>query len=191
MKYMIYQRVSTDSQQVATQQNECLNYIKSIESGKNFKYNIFSDPETSSSVKMHKRKGLQEFLSSLKEGHKVVVFKLDRLSRDVVEMVTIYRKIKEKKCSIFSLHDPDCDNEFIVGLMGVLAQKEKKDISDRTKASLRLKKQRGERSGTLPFGYGLCSETLIAIKTSQGDVEMKKGKLVEDLDEQKTLKSIC
>jgi DNA invertase Pin-like site-specific DNA recombinase len=191
MKYVIYQRVSTDLQDVETQQKECLNYIKQKEKEKSFEYNIFEDPEMSSRVKMSNRTGLMEFLKFLTAGYHVVVYKLDRLSRDVVEMVTIYRMIKDKKCTIYSLNDPDCDNEFIIGLMGVLAQKERKDISDRTKAALRNKRSKNERIGTVPYGYTLCPDKLIEIKNKDGDVELKPGLLLFAPSEQEALVQMC
>jgi len=191
MKYVIYQRVSTDLQEVETQQKECLNYIKQKEKGNSFECKTFSDPEMSSRVKMKNRTALIQFLEFLSPGDRVVVYKLDRFSRDVVEMVTIYRMIKDKKCTIFSLNDPDCDNEFIIGLMGVLAQKERKDISDRTKAALRNKKSKNERTGTVPYGFTLCKDKLIEIKNKDGEVELKPGLLLLAPTEQEVLAQMC
>lgn len=188
MKYVIYQRVSTDKQEVETQQKECLNYIKRKENGNSFEYNIYEDPDMSSGVKMKNRKGLMDFLNSLRAGQHVVVYKLDRLSRDIVEMVTIYRMIKDKKCTIYSLNDPDCDNEFIIGLMGVLAQKERKDISDRTKSALKNKRSKSERTGNVPYGYTLCPNKMVEIKNRQtGEVELKPGILIQFATEQEVL----
>ncbi len=189
MKYVIYQRVSTDTQEVETQQRECLNYIKTKEKGASFEYNIYSDPDTSSfRVKMSKRKGLMEFLNDLRPGNHVVVYKLDRLSRDIIEMVTIYRMIKDKKCAIYSLNDPDCDNEFMVGLMGVVAQKERKDTSDRTKSHLRQKKEQKERSGTVPYGYTIDPHKLVWVngmdEHGRKTKVQKLGALIEDPSEQ-------
>jgi len=191
MKYLIYERVSSEKQEVETQRHECLNYIKRKENGCSFEYNIYSDPETTTRKKMENRKGLMEFIKSLREGHKVVVYKLDRLSRDVIEMVTIYRMIKDKGCTIYSLNDPDCDNDFIIGLMGVLAQKERKDISDRTKASLRYKISKNERIGMVPYGYQICPTTLVPTKDKQGKVEMKLGYLIEEPKEKEILTEMC
>jgi DNA invertase Pin-like site-specific DNA recombinase len=187
MKYVIYQRVSTDDQCINTQKNECLNYIKTKHPGESFKYSVYSDPDTSSKIKMSKRKGLQEFLNSLKSGHNVIVYKLDRLSRDIIEMVTIYRMIKEKGCTLYSLNDPDCDNEFIIGLMGVLAQKERKDISDRTKAHLRAKKEKNEKIGTIPYGYTVCPDNLIRFKNSDNQIAYRPGNLIPLNSEQEVL----
>lgn len=152
MSHLIYLRVSTDQQDVQTQEDHCRQLIKHQDA------KVFSDPDVSSRVPMKDRQGLQDMLSHLKPGMTVVVYKLDRLSRDVIEMVTIYRMIKQKKCYLLSCSDSNCDNEFMMGLMGVLAQKERSDISERTKAKLASKKSRGERVGTVPFGYDLADD---------------------------------
>lgn len=161
VKYVIYLRVSTDEQDTRTQEQECLRYIKSLSKGEAFEHVIFADPDTSSRVKMSKRLGLMQMLESLKKGNEVVVYKLDRLSRDVIEMVTIYRMIKERKCRIHSLNDSNADDEFTIGLMGVLAQKERTDICLRIKSKMTAKKERNERvSRHLPYGYDLHEDNI-------------------------------
>jgi len=179
VKYIIYLRVSTDQQEVEAQLYESLSYVKSRAAGKPFQHVVFSDPETTSRVKMTKRKGLMDMLDSMRKDDLVVTYKLDRLSRDVIEMVTIYRMIKDRKCDIHSLNDPYCD-EFTVGLMGVLAQKERFDISTRTASKLADKKRKSLRySGKIPYGYTLDTENLIEIKRKGESPVMKPGILVE------------
>jgi DNA invertase Pin-like site-specific DNA recombinase len=190
MKYIIYLRVSTDKQDVRTQEQECLRYIKSKENGKPFEHVIFSDPDVSSRIKMSKREGLMAMLNSLRKGQQVVVYKLDRLSRDVIEMVTIYRMIKDRKCGIHSLNDSNCDDEFTIGLMGVLAQKERSDISMRIKSKLSAKKERSELiSRHTPYGFEL-SEDGIHLKP-QSQEQMALAHMSEWFDEGKSFRSIA
>lgn len=188
MKYVIYSRVSTEEQEVESQEEDCLQYIKQISNSKEYKYEIFSDPETSSRVKMENRENLMNMLNSLRRGDQVVVWKLDRLSRDVIEMVTIHRLIKSKQCTIHSLNDSNADDEFMVGLMGVLAQKERADISVRTKSHLKRKLAKNERrSRFIPFGQQLDEVNLIEIKKKDKKAELKPGLLLENTDEQLVL----
>ncbi len=188
MKYVIYSRVSTEEQEVESQEQECLQYIKKISKGESFNHQIFSDPETSSRVKMENRESLMNMLDSLRRGDQVVVWKLDRLSRDIIEMVTIHRLIKSKQCTIHSLNDANADDEFIVGLMGVLAQKERADISIRTKSHHKHKLAKNERrSRFIPYGQQLDEENLIRIKRKNKKEEMKPGMLLENTEEQLVL----
>lgn len=165
MTYIIYTRVSKEEQDVTTQEQLCKNFIEQIEQGNPYRYQLFSDPDVSSGLPMEKRPGLVAMRKVLRKGDKVVVFKLDRLSRDIIEMVTLYREIKSKSCEIHSLSEST--DEFTVGLMGVLAQKERADISLRTKAKLNVKKQRGERiSGHLPYGFSLAEDGIQLVPES-------------------------
>lgn len=192
MKFISYLRVSTDKQDVETQEVLCMDYIKSKSQGKKVEYKFYSDPDTSTRLKMKKRKILMEFLNSLQKGDHVVIYKLDRLSRDIIEMVTIWRMIvQEKKCILHSLSDSNCQDEFIIGIMGSMAQKAREDISLTTKDNLRKKILKGERTGNIPYGYQVCKNTLIPIRNKQtNEMEMKLGKLIVLPSEQEVLSLI-
>lgn len=159
MKYCIYLRVSTDLQDVRTQEQHCLRFIQDRHPGKKVEHKIYSDPDVSSGIKMEKREQLMNMLNELKRGDQVVVFLLDRLSRDHVEMMIIRRMIKKKKCVLHSVSESHCDDEFMVGIMGLMAQKERQLIKHRITAKLHSKKERGERvSRWLPYGYELHAD---------------------------------
>lgn len=184
MKYLIYLRVSTDKQDVETQERMCLDYIKSKEG--NHTYHIFSDPDMSSGIALDKRTGLQEMFKAIRSGYTVLVYKLDRISRDVVEMVNIYRMITRLKANVVSLNDPYSD-EFSVGLMGLIAQRERDTIRKRTKDKLATKKEKNERySGHIPYGYKLHETQLVPIKVGD-EIVMKPGVIVPLSEEQEVL----
>ena len=187
MKYLIYLRVSTDQQEVETQQRMCIERIKQIHPQGDYTYEVFSDPDMSSRVAIEKRVELQKMLKAVKKGQTVLVYKLDRLSRDVIEMVTIYRMIvNESKAKVISLNDPYSD-EFSVGLMGLIAQKERDDIRVRTKDRLATKRNKGERySRFLPYGYSMDEKMLIPVKVGH-EVVYKPGVLVAVAHEQEVI----
>lgn len=189
MKYVIYLRVSTDDQDVRTQEQEIMRYVSNLEKGKQVQVNMFVDEDVSTGKKMSKRPQLMAMLASLQKGQHVVVYKLDRLSRDVIEMVTIYRQIKAADCYIHSLHDSNADDEFMIGLMGVLAQKERSDIRLRIQSKMNAKKERNERcSRHVPYGYKLDMVNLIKIKNQHDSGwSLKPGLLVEEPVEQMVL----
>lgn len=184
MRYLIYLRVSTDKQDIEMQNQTTLNYLKNKHKDEKYTYRVFADPETSSGISMEKREGLQEMLRNVRKGTIVLVYKLDRLSRDIIEMVSIYRQItRECGASVHSLNDPHCD-DFSVGLMGVLAEKERADTRKKTKDALKVKKEKGERySGRLPYGYGMHETHLVPIRVGD-DVVHKRGVLVPIEQEQ-------
>lgn len=187
MKYLVYLRVSTEEQDVETQRQMCKDRLQNMHPDGKYTVEFFIDPDMSSGVALEKRVELQNMLNSIKKGNTVLVYKLDRLSRDIIEMVTIYRLIVDKlSAKIISLNDPYSD-EFSVGLMGLIAQKERDTIRLRTRDKLANKKKKGERySGQLPYGYGLHESKLVPIKVGKETV-LKKGVLVPLEEEQRVL----
>ena len=187
MKYLIYLRVSTDKQRVEMQYKMIITYLNCKHRDQVYDCEVFSDPDTSTRLPMEKRKGLQSMLECVKKGDIVLVYKLDRLSRDVIEMVSIYRLItREHGASVHSLNDPYCD-DFSVGLMGILAEKEREGISIKTKDALKNKKNKNERySGHLPYGFGLHETHLVPIRVGD-EIVYKRGILIPENKEQRAL----
>lgn len=189
MKYLIYLRVSTDNQDVGTQERMCIEKIQSLHPAGDYAYDVYSDPGMSSGVAMEKRTQLQAMLRDVTKGCTVLVYKLDRLSRDVIEMVTIHRAIVKAGASVISLTDPYSD-EFSVGLMGLIAQQARETIRVNTRNKLASKKKAGERySGKIPYGYTIHPTHMVATK-NRGQVVYKTGVLVPLESEQAILQRI-
>src|SRR5919107_1275137 len=73
----------------------------------------------------------------------LVIAKLDRLSRDAHFLLGL-----QKAGVRFVAADMPEANEMVVGIMAVVAQAERKMISERTKAAMAAAKARGKRLGT-------------------------------------------
>lgn len=184
-KTIIYMRVSSEMQDVEMQLKECKEYVTANLSDRPCK--IFSDPVLTSKIKMNKRPGLMAMLGDVASNDTVLVYKLDRLSRDIVEMVTIYRMIRAKGCRLVSLHDSNCDDEFTIGILGVMAQKERSDISTRSKSAHKLKQSKSELcSRHVPYGYKIDPDDFIQT-TKRGKTVRKLGKLVPCPTEQQVI----
>lgn len=95
------------------------------------------------SGKKNDRPALARALASCRlHGAKLVVAKLDRLSRDAAFLLTLQAgKVPFVACDM-----PDA-NEMTVGVMALVAQHERKAISERTKAALAAAKARGTLLG--------------------------------------------
>jgi DNA invertase Pin-like site-specific DNA recombinase len=85
-------------------------------------------------------------------GAKLVIHKLDRLSRDLGFITTL-----QKNSVDFIVVDLPGADRFTVHIFGALAEKERSMISERTKKALEAAKRRGVRLGNKP-GEGFTPE---------------------------------
>jgi DNA invertase Pin-like site-specific DNA recombinase len=118
---------------------------------------IFEDPETSSALPIKKRPGLVTMLDEIKKKDVGVIARLDRLSRDIIEMVQICREIRKKGANFFSLAE-GCVEDWMLGIWGSVAQKEREAIGEKTRNAMLAMKRNNERVGHIPFGYCLVED---------------------------------
>jgi len=119
-----------------------------IESGCE-KDKIFTDQISGSKSE---RPGLTKCLEELKEGDVLVVWRLDRLGRSMIHLVSLIDNFKQKGISFKSLCDGAIDTttasgELIFNIFSSLAQFERKLIQERTYAGLKAARARGKKGG--------------------------------------------
>ncbi|MEQ9487436.1 MAG: recombinase family protein [Alphaproteobacteria bacterium] len=143
MKYVAYYRVSTDRQGrsglgLEAQQAAVSDYVN----GKDWEIvDAFTEVERGGN---NARPKLDAALRSCRlYGATLVVAKLDRLSRDAAFLLTL----QNSKTRFVAADLPEA-NEMTVGIMAVVAQQERRMISERTKAALRAAKARGKTLGS-------------------------------------------
>ena len=90
----------------------------------------------------------------------LVTYKLDRAFRNTVEGLQVIELMNKKDCALHivdkhsAVKTESADDEFMVALEMSLAQRERKLVSERTKAALRRKREKGEFcGGEAPYGY--------------------------------------
>lgn len=92
----------------------------------------------------------------------VYVAKLDRLTRsvrDLDELLSIFRKAGVALVSVSeSLDTSTAAGRMVVNMLGVVSQWEREAIAERTRDALRAKQHRGERAGTIPYGWRLSAD---------------------------------
>ena len=92
----------------------------------------------------------------------LVVAKRDRLARDVYVAATIERAAAQigarVVCADGTANGDTASDQFMRTMLDGAAQYERALIKARTKAALAAKKAKGERVGTLPFGYLLAPD---------------------------------
>ncbi len=132
-----YARVSTDDQNLDLQ----LNALRKAEVPDT---QIFMEHVSGAA---HKRPQLEKALKNLRRGDVFVVWKLDRLSRSLPELVEMSASFKERGVQLKSLTEgidtTTPMGELFFHIMAALAHFERALISERTKAGIEAAKERG------------------------------------------------
>ena len=166
MKVIGYIRVSTEEQasdgvSLATQREKLNGYAKLYDLEL---VEIIED--AGQSGKTLDRPGLQEALSMIRSGKAagLVIAKLDRLSRSVVDWNTLIDGYFGEKAGkqIFSVADSidtrTAAGRLVLNVLMSVAQWERETIGERTKDALQHKIRKGERCGKVRFGYHLADD---------------------------------
>src|SRR3974377_144417 len=159
-KFIAYFRVSTDRQGksglgLRAQRETIMNYLNG---GRWTLVGEFTEVE---SGKRADRPELEKALAACKKQRaKLVIAKLDRLSRNLAFISTLM----ESGVEFVAVDNPHA-NKLTVHILAAVAQHEREMISDRTKAALAAAKARGKRLGT-PDPRGAVTRMVKARKAS-------------------------
>ncbi|MCP4988022.1 MAG: recombinase family protein [Colwellia sp.] len=109
------------------------------------------------------RTGLADALEATQKGFALITYSMSRISRSVRDMLDIGDKLKKKGADLVSLTEKidttSAAGKMIFNMLAVMNQFERDQISERTKAALAHKKSKGERIGTVPYGYSCIDGT--------------------------------
>ncbi|MBN9344485.1 MAG: resolvase [Caedibacter sp. 38-128] len=133
---------------------------------------------------------LDEIMRNLREGDTLVIWKLDRLGRNLAHLIHLTTKLIEKKVGLISLNDPidttTPQGRLIFGIFASLAEFERELIRERTQAGLKSARARGRKGGR-PKGMSKSAMEKAAIAEAlyrNGTIPVKK--IAEQLDISKT-----
>ncbi|MED0671722.1 recombinase family protein [Aneurinibacillus aneurinilyticus] len=94
---------------------------------------------------------LDELLKVLRKGDKVVVYKLDRISRSTKHLIELSERFDEMGVDFVSIHDnidtSTAMGKFFFRTMASIAELERDIISERTKSGLKAARARGRNGG--------------------------------------------
>jgi len=158
MSNIAYLRVShiesLNGTSLDTQEKRC----KAFAELHGFKIDYVYSEIVSGAVEFRKRPVFQKVLNELKSGSKLVVSRLDRLSRKVIDtlkLVDDFKKQHKEICitDIGNIHT-DGVSKIFVTILASLAEIERENISIRIKASKKIARdERRHQGGYLEFGY--------------------------------------
>ncbi|MED0668472.1 recombinase family protein [Bacillus badius] len=97
------------------------------------------------------RQQLEELLKVLRKGDKVIVYKLDRISRSTKHLIELSELFNEMDVDFVSIHDnidtSTAMGKFFFRTMASIAELERDIISERTKSGLKAARARGKKGG--------------------------------------------
>ena len=111
------------------------------------------------SAKSLQRPGIARLLALVDEGavDTVIIAKLDRLTRSVVDLAELLKRFERRGVSLVSVADAldtrSAAGRLVLNIMVSVSQWERETIGERTRDAMRHKRAIGERVGTVPFGY--------------------------------------
>lgn len=146
-----------DSLSIEIQVDDCKRYLERTASDANIV--VFRD--LGFSGKSTNRPQLQRLLNEIERERidKVIVYKLDRISRNIVDFYNLWDFMQKHHCAFSSVNDGfDTNNSMGLLLMGILmnfAQMERENIQQRVKDSYYMRAKSDGRwlGGRAPFGY--------------------------------------
>lgn len=143
-KYVAYYRTSKDSHEAGRSKSKGLG----LEAQKQIVEHYYKDlivkefTETKSAKNISQRPILQQAIRYCIDNNCwLVVAKLDRLSRDTIDVLSIV-KILEKKVSFCDIPSEGGADEFIITIFAAIGQRERELISIRTSQALQVKLKR-------------------------------------------------
>ena len=163
----LYPRVSTDDQvREGFSLDEQEKEMKKLCMYKNYQiYKVYR--EEGVSAKNMNRPKFQEMMQDLKDGkiNRIIVYKLDRLTRSIQDLEVICKLIEKYHCSLDSVSEEiNTDTAmgvFFIRMTTILAQLEIERTSERTKFGLKGAAKNGHFCSKAPIGYRKINKELV------------------------------
>ena len=186
MTAAIYARQSVDKKDsisIETQIEDCKRSLSAAEAEN---ARVYSDKGYSG--KNTDRPRFQEMMDDIKDGKisKIIVYKLDRISRSLLDFVTMEQDFIKHSVAFVSVNEKfdtsSESGEFMMRLLMMFAEMERKQIQKRIKDNYYA---RGERSlylgGYAPFGYEKISTKVDGKKTCMFQINAAEAQIYKSM----------
>ena len=175
MKTVAYLRVSTGSQDLATQKLVILDFTQK----RRFTVDEFIESQASSRKSPIERR-IEEMLGTLQSGDRLLVSELSRLGRSLGQVLQIVATLIERKIRFIAIKEAievegkqDLRTKVMIALFGLFAEVERDLISERTKEGLAAAKAKGKLLGRPKGALGKSK-----LDGKEEDIRMLLGKEV-------------
>lgn len=180
-KIAIYVRVSTEEQArtgygLSDQERQCRKYLEIFFEDRQDDIELYKDDGYS--AKDFNRPEIKRLIKEIeqKKVDTVIVFKLDRLTRSVIDVYTFISKIMELDCKLIAVLDHldihSANGRMFIGILSIIAQWEREVISERTLAGLEEMVAEGKYpyGGKRPFGWIINEQRYMDINPKEADI---------------------
>jgi DNA invertase Pin-like site-specific DNA recombinase len=166
-----YTRVSTTSQDAQLQLDAL------VKDGVQ-KRDVFADV-TSGSRAAIERPGMKKLLEYAEDGDTIVVWRIDRLGRSMLDVLSTVKLLRERGVQIRSISDgidpATTSGRLMLGMLASLAEYERELIVERVNAGIAVARDNGTR-----FGRPLSDPAVIADKLQIAADARARGRTAED-----------
>lgn len=167
MRLLGYTRVSTQGQDPALQ-------VDALIGAGVQRRDIFSDV-TSGAKNARERPQMKKLLAYAQAGDTVVVWRIDRLGRSLIDVLNTVNDLRARGVEVRSISDgidpATANGRMMLGLLATLAEYERELITERVHAGIQAAKAQGTRFGRPPI-----DPDIIARKLAIATEERKKGR---------------
>jgi DNA invertase Pin-like site-specific DNA recombinase len=171
MRLLGYTRISTSSQDAQLQ-------LDALVADGVQKRDVFADV-TSGSKTAIERPGMKKLLEYAAPGDTVVVWRVDRLGRSLIDVLNTVTLLRERGVNVRSISDgidpATTTGRLMLNMLATLAEYERELIVERVTAGIAAARQSGTR-----FGRPLSDPAVIADKLAIATDARAKGRTAED-----------
>ncbi|QVN21289.1 recombinase family protein [Burkholderia pyrrocinia] len=128
------------------------------------------------------RPGLNEALSAISSGDTLMVWRLDRLGRSLAKLIDLINYLAKHDIGFISLTESidtsSAGGTLMFHMMAALSEFERRLISERTRAGMRVARAHGKRMGRKPLlSPAQCRQAIALLKTKPMSDVAKKFKV--------------
>ncbi|MBC9783479.1 recombinase family protein [Heliobacterium chlorum] len=182
MKTVAYYRRSTNIQEHSLAMQQQKAFSRAIKEGLIIEEE-FIDDAISGKTRIDDRRELQRLMSQINRDKikNLLVYKRDRLSRDAIQYIELYRLFRDRKINVIFTSDEEIPiqyspvGELIEILMAAMIERESQQIVERIKSAIEADFLTGKNPGTLPFGYSVDRQNGITIQLNEDETELVRS----------------
>ena len=176
-------------------------YVKAMDWAYDPKRDFYGDFDSISGSKKHVlRPAFNQLMANLDRYDVIVVYKLDRFTRRLAELVDVLDELRERSITLIAIEDgidtsKGVHAQLLASIIGAVAQMEAETIGERVAAAQEYMSRNGRyRGGQRPFGFRPAPTEVMnghIYRQDPNEVTTLGDIISQFLDDDKSYRSIC